>query len=196
MKTRTTQNKGATQKDLHKLGSVLQKDIHTLKKEMHTLRIDTKEDINTLRIETKNDIENLRVETKKGINNLRADTKKDLHKLESTLRGDMKGMQISMRKEWKKTLKETLKEYPKKIEMQEEFKNFGEGMMKIFATKEDLKQFVTRDEWNQKWTQLFATNDIIIEKLTKMEQEQVFGFHRMDRFEVRLQKLENKPHSS
>lgn len=156
MKTRTTQNKCATQKDLHRLESVL------------------KRDIKSLRIETKRDIEGLKIETKKGI----------------------KDLQFSMRKEWKKTLKETLKEYPTKIEMQEEFKNFGEGMMKIFATKEDLKQFVTRDEWNQKWTQLFATNDIIIEKLTKMEQEQVFGFHRMDRFEVRLQKLENKPHSS
>lgn len=87
--------------------------------------------------------------------------------------------------------------------LQEGFKSFGEDLLKIFPTrveiKEELKKHLTRDEFYKEMFKLHNDNDVIIAKLTKMEQEQIFGVHRMDTINVkfdnheeRIVKLEDK----
>lgn len=116
-------------------------------------------------------------------------TKQDLQKLHFDIVDDMSRRFVTKEEAKKFTTKEDLKT------LQTETHADLERM--YLAVQKDLESFVTKDEFHRATDKLFATmqhilenEDTIIGKLTKMEEEQIFGFHRIDHHEARITTLE------
>lgn len=60
------------------------------------------------------------------------------------------------------------------------------------ATKEDLKNFHTKDEMEQKFDQVLTAIDGLAHKLDKQEMDFVSNIAAHDRFEERITKVENQ----
>jgi hypothetical protein len=59
------------------------------------------------------------------------------------------------------------------------------------ATKEDLKYFVTRDEMNEKFDKVLTAVDGVMNKLDDIEHAFVSNQAAHDRFEKRIERIEN-----
>ncbi|OGY84541.1 MAG: hypothetical protein A3F54_05545 [Candidatus Kerfeldbacteria bacterium RIFCSPHIGHO2_12_FULL_48_17] len=81
--------------------------------------------------------------------------------------------------------------------IQESFKDFGQVLMKIFATKEELNVLKIElkaeiqsnkeeilEEMRDMKDEILTSNDKTVQKMIKIEQEQTVTTHRMDRIET------------
>ena len=62
----------------------------------------------------------------------------------------------------------------------------------LLATKEDLKNFPTKDEMNEKFDQVLTAIDGLAKSVKDMKEEQVFNIAAHDRFEERITRVEKK----
>lgn len=61
----------------------------------------------------------------------------------------------------------------------------------LLATKEDLKEFATREEMNGKFNQVLTATDAVMKKLDDIEHAFVSNLAAHDRFEKRITRIEN-----
>lgn len=165
----------------------------------------TKEDLEQLRSATKTDINQIRAEmaTKEDIKQIRSEmaTKKDLKKLDKrvgSLEKEMKEQRKEMqahKKETKKQGKE-LKEITKQmIGQRKEMENqklenrFFHSQM---ATKEDLKNYVTKDDMLNFKSEIIQHIDGFAIKINKYDAEISANRLSIDRLDTRMTKIETK----
>ena len=64
-------------------------------------------------------------------------------------------------------------------------------LFKVLATKEDLKNYVTKDDLQKQMDTLMSTMDKIYGVVKKIDQEQSVSSHTQSNHEIRLTKLEH-----
>lgn len=87
------------------------------------------------------------------------------------------------------TIKEEMKKYATKEDIENSFEEFATRLFKVIVTKDDLKNFYTKDEMDAKFNQILSLVDRISKDNQTLEQEQQVLGNRV--YQVHQPQLEN-----
>ena len=95
-----------------------------------------------------------------------------------------------MTKQDLKEIKQLLEDNNKNLVTKDDLIENNIKLAKIFATKQDLEKFVTKDEYHKTVDQILTTLDAIYGKVKNLEPESLIAAHKIQDHEKRLTKIE------
>lgn len=111
-------------------------------------------------------------------------TKQDLKEIKQLLEENNKNLVT------KDDLKRAFEENNKNLVTKTDLIENNLKLAKIFATKQDLDKFVTKDEYHKTVDQILTTLDAIYGKVKNLEPESLITAHKIQDHETRIIKIE------